>query len=167
VLDPAGDVRDRLNHPYPKPWNPKPNTRILIYPYTERLGLDPTLEPRDYEDVPWAEEDEDMASVSVGVESRRSAVGCRGEVSQSPRFSASLIGLRSLGFVGALWARRTLVPVPWLAPFLLWRCVRGGPLLYTADAPDQGADWTGFPIRRSGDHFPNILPLDLHILSFT
>jgi hypothetical protein len=40
--------------------------------------------------------------VTVGVEGRRSAVGCRGEVSQSPRFSASLIGLRSLGFVGAL-----------------------------------------------------------------
>jgi hypothetical protein len=37
-------------------------------------------------------------------------------VSQSPRFSASLIGLRLLGFVGALWARRTLVPVPRLAP---------------------------------------------------
>jgi hypothetical protein len=37
-------------------------------------------------------------------------------VSQSPHFSAPLIGLRSLGFVGALWARRTLVPVPRLAP---------------------------------------------------
>jgi hypothetical protein len=56
-----------------------------------------------------------MASVRVGVEGRRS--GVRGEVSQSPRFSASLIGLRSLGFVGALWVRRTLVPVPRLAPF--------------------------------------------------
>jgi hypothetical protein len=46
-----------------------------------------------------------MVSVTVGVEGRRLAVGCRDEVSQSPRFSASLIGLRSLGFVGALWAR--------------------------------------------------------------
>jgi hypothetical protein len=46
-----------------------------------------------------------MALVTVGVEGRRSAVGCRGEVSQSPRFSAYLIGLRSLGFVGALWAQ--------------------------------------------------------------
>jgi hypothetical protein len=96
-----------------------------------------------------------MASVTVGVEGRRSAVGCRGEVSQSPRFSASLIGLRSLGFVGALWARQTLVPVPRLAPLLLWRCARGGPLPYTAGAPDQGADRIGFPIQRSGDHFPN------------
>jgi hypothetical protein len=61
-------------------------------------------------------------------------------VSQSPRFSALLIGLRSLGFVGALWARRTLVPVPRLAPLLLWRCARGGPLPYTEGAPDQGAD---------------------------
>jgi ABC-type cobalamin transport system permease subunit len=76
-------------------------------------------------------------------------------VRQSPRFSASLIGLRSLGFVGALWARRTLVPVPRLAPILLWRCVRGGPLPYTAGAPDQSADRIGFPIWRSGDHIPN------------
>jgi hypothetical protein len=40
-------------------------------------------------------------------------------VSQSPRFSATLIGLRSLGFVGALWARQTLVPVPRLASFFI------------------------------------------------
>jgi hypothetical protein len=86
-------------------------------------------------------------------------------VSQSPRFSAPLIGLRSLGFVGALWPRRTLVPMPRLAPLLLWRCARGGPLPYTAGAPDQGADQIGFPIQRSGDHIPNILPLDLHTLS--
>jgi hypothetical protein len=60
-----------------------------------------------------------MALVTVGVEGRRSAVGCLGEVSQSPRFSASLIDLRPLGFIGALWARRTLVPVPRLTPLLL------------------------------------------------
>jgi hypothetical protein len=42
-------------------------------------------------------------------------------------------------------------------PLLLWRCVRGGPLSYTAGAPDQGADRIGFPIRRSGDHIPNIV----------
>jgi hypothetical protein len=52
-----------------------------------------------------------------------------------------------------------------LPPLLLWRCARGGPLPYTAGAPDQGADRIGFPIYRPGDHFPNILPLDLHILS--
>jgi hypothetical protein len=40
-------------------------------------------------------------------------------------------------------------------PLLLWRCVRGGPLPYTAGAPDQGADRIGFLIWRSGDHFPN------------
>jgi hypothetical protein len=106
-----------------------------------------------------------MVSVTAGVEGRRSAIGCRGEVSQSPRFSAPLIGLRTLGFVGALWARRTLVPVSRLAPLLLWYCVRGGPLPYTAGAPDQSADRIGFPIRRFGDHIHNILPLDLHILS--
>jgi hypothetical protein len=42
--------------------------------------------------------------------------------------------------VGALWARRTLVPVPRLAPLLLWRCARGDSLPYTTNAPDQGAD---------------------------
>jgi hypothetical protein len=31
-------------------------------------SLDPTLEPRDYKCVPWGDEDEDMASVRVGVE---------------------------------------------------------------------------------------------------
>jgi hypothetical protein len=30
--------------------------------------LDPTLEPRDCEGVPWGDEDEDMTSVRVGVE---------------------------------------------------------------------------------------------------
>jgi hypothetical protein len=48
-----------------------------------------------------------------------------------------------------------LVPVPLLAPLLLWRCARWGPLPYTTGAPDQGADRIGFPIRRSGDHIPN------------
>jgi hypothetical protein len=83
----------------------------------------------------------------------RSGVG--GEVSRSPRFSTFLIGLSSLGFVGAPWARRTLVPVPRFAPLLLWRCARGGPLPYTAGTPDQGADQISFPIRRSEDHVPN------------
>jgi hypothetical protein len=44
-----------------------------------------------------------MASVRVRVDGHRSGVG--GEVSQSPRFSVPLIGLRLLGFVGALWAQ--------------------------------------------------------------
>jgi hypothetical protein len=79
-----------------------------------------------------------MPSVRVG-----------GEVSQSPQFSASLISLRSLGFVGALWTRRTLVPVPRLAPLLLWRYARGGPLPYTTGAPDQDVDRISFLIRRS------------------
>jgi hypothetical protein len=99
-----------------------------------------------------------MALVTVRVEGRRSAVRCRGEVSQSPRFSASLIGLRSLGFVGTLWPQRTLVPVPRLAPLLLWRCARGSPLPYTTGAPirtriDRFSDpeitfLTGIPLRR-------------------
>jgi hypothetical protein len=47
------------------------------------------LEPRDYVDIPWADEEDDMVSVTVG--GWESAVG--GEVNQSPRFSAFLIGL--------------------------------------------------------------------------
>jgi hypothetical protein len=59
--------------------------------------------------------------------------------------------------VGALWARRTLVPVPRLASPFICRCARGGPLPQTAGAPDQGASRIGKPIQRSlrGDHFPN------------
>jgi hypothetical protein len=44
-------------------------------------------------------------------------------------------------------------------PLLLWHYARGGPLPYTADAPDQGVDQIGFRIWRSGDHIPNIPPL--------
>jgi hypothetical protein len=56
--------------------------------------LDPTLEPSDYEGVPWGDEDEDMALVRVGVEviGRRSVTEARW--CRSPRFSASWIGLR-------------------------------------------------------------------------
>jgi hypothetical protein len=93
-----------------------------------------------------------MASVSVKVESRRSAVGCRGEVSQSPRFSASLIGLRSLGFVGALWALRTLVPVPWLAPLFIVALRERGPTVIHGRCPRSGRGLDRFPdpeIQRS------------------
>jgi hypothetical protein len=60
--------RDRFVVPRPKPYTPRLNPRTLIHPYTVRRGLDPTLEPRDYEGVPWGDEDEDMTSVRVGVE---------------------------------------------------------------------------------------------------
>jgi hypothetical protein len=90
-----------------------------------------------------------MALVTVGVEGRRSTVRCRGEVSQSPRFSASLIGLRSLGFVGALWARRTLIPVPQLAPLVALR-ERGSTVIHDR-RPRSRRGLTGFPIWRSGD----------------
>jgi hypothetical protein len=36
-----------------------------------------------------------------------------------------------------------------LVPLLLWRCMRGGPLAYTTDASNQGADCINFSIRRS------------------
>jgi hypothetical protein len=58
-----------------------------------------------------------MTSVRVGVEGRRS--GVRGEVSQSPRFSASLIGLRSLGFVGHCGHDERWFPCPGLPPFIV------------------------------------------------
>jgi hypothetical protein len=86
LLDPAGITYveiDLLFHDR----NPRLLNQILE-------PLDPTLESRDYEGVPWGDEDEDMTSVRVGVEvvGRRSvteAMWCR-----SPRFSAPLIGLR-------------------------------------------------------------------------
>jgi hypothetical protein len=49
-----------------------------------------------------------------------------------------------------------------VCPLLLLRCARGGPLPYKASASDQGVNRIGF---QSGDHIPNILPLDLHISS--
>jgi hypothetical protein len=86
VLDPAGITYveiDLLFHDR--------NPRLLDQ--TLEL-LDPTLEPRDYEGVPWGDEDEDMASVRVGVEvvGRRSVTEARW--CRSSRFSASLIDLR-------------------------------------------------------------------------
>jgi hypothetical protein len=79
-------------------------------------------------------------------------------VSQFPRFSASLIGLRSLGFVGGTVGTANVgFHAPACPPpLLLWRCARGGPLPYTTGAPDQGADRIGFLIRRSRDYIPNI-----------
>jgi hypothetical protein len=83
-----------------------------------------------------------MASVTIGVVGRRSGVG--DEVDQSPRFSASLIGLRGHCGHGERW-----FPCLDLPPFLLWRCVRGDPLSYTTGVPDQDVDLIDFPIRRS------------------
>jgi hypothetical protein len=87
-----------------------------------------------------------MPSVRVGVESRRS--GVEGEVSQSPRFNAPLIDLRSLGFVGHCGHGERWFPYPDLPPFIVALRERG-PLPYTTGAPDQDADRIGFPIRRS------------------
>jgi hypothetical protein len=99
-----------------------------------------------------------MASVRVGVEvvGHRSGVG--GKVSQSPRFSASLIGLSSLGFVGALWARRTLVLVLRLAPFYCGT-TREGVHCHTRQTPPIRA-WIG-SVSGSGDPeitFPTFPP---------
>jgi hypothetical protein len=82
VLDPAGITYVEID--------------LLFHDRNPRL-LDQTLEPlepRDYEGVPWGDEDEDMTSVRVGVEVvvRRSVTEARW--CRSPRFSASLIGFR-------------------------------------------------------------------------
>jgi hypothetical protein len=87
-------------------------------------------------------------------------------VSRSPRFSALLIGLKSLGFVGGTVGMANVGSRASACPLLLWRCVRGGPLPYTAGAPDQDADRIGFPIRRSGDHIPNIFHIISYLLHF-
>jgi hypothetical protein len=50
---------------------------------------------------------------------------------------------------------------PACPPFIVALRERG-PLPYKASAPDQGANRIDF---QSGDHIPNILPLDFHISS--
>jgi hypothetical protein len=55
-------------------------------------------------------------------------------VSQSLRFSASLIGLKSLGFVGALWTRAPACP-----PFIVALRERGSTIIHDR-RPDQDVD---------------------------
>jgi hypothetical protein len=55
--------------------------------------------------------------------------------------------------VGALWARRTLIPVPWLAPFYCG-AAREGVHCHTRQSPPIRT-WIG-SVSRSGDHIPNI-----------
>jgi hypothetical protein len=75
--------------------------------------------------------------VGVGRRHRRSGV--------SPRFSAYRIRPSSVcgkSSSTTIIRFRALVT----SPLFMWRCVTGGPLPYMASAPDQGADWIGFPI---------------------
>jgi hypothetical protein len=94
---------------------------------------------------------------------RPSVVGAEARWCQSPRFSASLIGLRVRVCGGAAGTVNVGFRAP-ADPSFIWRCARGGPLPRTAGAPDQGASRIGKPIRRSGpdpeirlgrDHIPN------------
>jgi hypothetical protein len=67
-----------------------------------------------------------------------------------------------LGFVGALWARRTLVPVPRLAsPFIVALRERGSTAIHGRRPPIRvrlgSGNRSGDP---SGDHFPNIINSD-------
>jgi hypothetical protein len=102
-------------------------------------------------------------SETVGVRSRsKRVVGAEARWCQSPRFSASLIGLRVRVCGGSVGT----VNVGFRAPAwpLFYMALReGGPLPRTAGAPDQGVSRIG-PIRRSGpdpeircgrDHIPN------------
>jgi hypothetical protein len=78
-------------------------------------------------------------------------------VSQSPRFSAPLIGFRSLGFVRALWAWRTLVPVPRLAPLFIVALRERESTAIHGRRPRSGhGSDRERSVSRSGDHFPNI-----------
>jgi hypothetical protein len=49
-------------------------------------------------------------------------------------------------------------------PFIIALRERG-PTVIQVKRPRSGRESDWFPIRRSGDHIPNILPLDLHISS--
>jgi hypothetical protein len=53
---------------------------------------------------------------------------------------------------------------PACPPFIVALCERGLTAIH-GRRPRSGRGLTGFPIWRSGDHFSNILPLDLYILS--
>jgi hypothetical protein len=97
---------------------------------------------------------------------RPSVVGAEARWCQSPRFSASLIGLRVKVCGGAAGTVNVGSRTP-AGPSFIWRCARGGPLPRTAGAPDQGASRIGKSIRRSGpdpeirlgrDHIPNTSP---------
>jgi hypothetical protein len=115
----------------------------------------------------------EVVGVRSGSESvERRGLGAEARWCQSPRFSASLIGLRVRVCGDAVGTVKVGSRAP-ADPSFIWRCARGGPLPRTAGAPNQGTSRIG-PIRRSGpdpeircgrDHIPNILPLDLHILS--
>jgi hypothetical protein len=88
-------------------------------------------------------------SETVGVRSRsKRVVGAEARWCQSPRFSASLIGLRVRVCGGAVGTVNVGSRAP-ADPSFIWRCARGGPLPRTAGAPDQGATQIG-PIWRSG-----------------
>jgi hypothetical protein len=54
-----------------------------------------------------------------------------------------------LGFVGALWARRTLVPVPRLAPLFIVALRKRAVTAIHGRRPRSGHGLTGFSIRRS------------------
>jgi hypothetical protein len=93
-----------------------------------------------------------MASVTVGVEGRRSTVGCRRRRESIPRFSASLIGLTSLGFVGHYGHGERWFPCPGLPPFYCG-AAREGVHCHTRQAPPIRAQIGS--VSRSEDHIPN------------
>jgi hypothetical protein len=98
------------------------------------------LETRDYVDIPWADEEDDMVSVTVGASESSVGGWWRGE--PIPSLQRLLDRSYSLGFVGAL-------------------CAREGAHCHTWQAPPIRARIRS--VSQSGDHIPNILSLDLHI----
>jgi hypothetical protein len=79
-----------------------------------------------------------------GVSSRFSAYGIGSSRVCGKSCSTAIVGLRA----------------PATSPLFMWCCATGGLLPYKASAPDQGADWIGFPI-------PEIFPKGKEIIFLT
>jgi hypothetical protein len=85
-----------------------------------------------------------VAGVRSGSSSRRSVAEARW--CQSPRFSASLIGLRVRVCGGAVGTVNVGSRAP-AKPLFYMALREGGPLSQTAGAPDQGTSQIGIPRR--------------------
>jgi hypothetical protein len=76
-------------------------------------------------------------SVEVGV--RRASVGAEARLCQSPRFSASLIGLRVRVCGGVVGTVNIGSRAP-ADPSFIWRCARGGPTATNGRRHRSGRD---------------------------
>jgi hypothetical protein len=93
-------------------------------------------------DIPWADEEDDMVSVTVG--GRRLVVRWTNPLTSVPSWSV-LVARICGGTVGTVNIG-SRAPV---CPHFIVALRERGPLLYKASAPDQGMDRISFPIWRS------------------